>query len=74
MVEEAIIAVVTGKAKAKRGFAAMSKEKVRAIARAGGSSVPNESRSFSKNRELARAAGRKGGEATGRKAKKAVAK
>jgi hypothetical protein len=44
-----------------RGFAAMSPEKRREIARKGGASVPNEKRSFSKNRDLATNAGRKGG-------------
>lgn len=45
----------------KRGFASMDIEKQREIASKGGRSVPNERRSFSKNRELAAAAGRKGG-------------
>ena len=48
----------------KRGFAAMSPDRRREIARKGGESVPNEKRSFSQNRELAAAAGRKGGEAS----------
>ena len=48
--------------KAIRGFAAMSLEKRRAIARKGGASVPSEKRSFAKNRDLAVEAGRKGGE------------
>ena len=47
----------------RRGFASMDREKQRAIARQGGSSVPNEKRSFSRNRELAARAGRKGGQA-----------
>jgi general stress protein YciG len=42
----------------------MDPEKQRAIARKGGESVPNEKRSFSQDRELAAAAGRKGGEAS----------
>ena len=46
----------------KRGFASMDPKKQRAIARKGGQSVPPESRSFSKDRELASSAGRKGGE------------
>lgn len=50
--------------KPKRGFAAMSPERQREIARKGGESVPPENRSFSKNRELAATAGRKGGEAS----------
>lgn len=45
----------------KRGFAGWDKEKLRDLARQGGSSVPLESRSFYKNRELASAAGKKGG-------------
>jgi len=48
--------------KAKRGFAAMSPEKRREIARKGGASVPNEKRSFSQSHDLAAKAGRKGGE------------
>jgi general stress protein YciG len=51
-------------AKPKRGFAAMSPERQREIARKGGESVPPENRSFSRNRELAATAGRKGGEAS----------
>ncbi len=47
-----------------RGFASMDPEKQREIARKGGESVPNEKRSFSQDRELAAAAGRKGGEAS----------
>lgn len=47
----------------KRGFGAMDQDKQRNIARQGGSSVPDEKRSFSQNRELAAAAGRKGGSA-----------
>ncbi len=50
--------------KSNRGFASMDKEKQRAIARKGGESVPNEKRSFSQDRSLAAAAGRKGGEAS----------
>jgi len=45
----------------KRGFASMSPEKQREIARKGGKSVPSEKRSFSQNRDLASEAGRKGG-------------
>ena len=48
--------------KSNRGFASMDQEKQRAIASKGGASVPNEKRSFSRNRELAAEAGRKGGE------------
>ncbi len=49
------------KRKAKRGFAAMSLEKRREIARKGGQSVKPENRAFAQNRELAAEAGRKGG-------------
>ena len=48
----------------KRGFASMDEEKQREIARKGGANVPGEKRSFSKDRELASEAGRKGGEAS----------
>ncbi|MDP2358611.1 MAG: KGG domain-containing protein [Beijerinckiaceae bacterium] len=44
-----------------RGFASMDPEKQREIARKGGRAVPQEKRSFSQNRGLASAAGRKGG-------------
>ena len=47
--------------KSTRGFASMDPEKQREIARKGGTSVPKEKRSFSRNRELAATAGRKGG-------------
>lgn len=50
------------KPKSRRGFAAMSVEKRTEIAARGGAAVPNEKRSFYKNRELAVSAGRKGGE------------
>jgi general stress protein YciG len=52
-------------ARAGRGFAAMDPERQREIARKGGRSVPDEKRSFSQNRELAAAAGRKGGQESG---------
>ena len=44
-----------------RGFASMDQEKQREIARKGGANVPNEKRSFARNRALASEAGRKGG-------------
>lgn len=44
-----------------RGFASMDAAKQREIARKGGMSVPGDKRSFSQDRELAVAAGRKGG-------------
>jgi general stress protein YciG len=47
--------------RARRGFAAMEKEKRVAIARKGGASVPSEKRSFAQDRDLAASAGRKGG-------------
>lgn len=48
--------------KSTRGFASMDPEKQRAIARKGGTSVPKEKRSFSRNKSLAAEAGRKGGQ------------
>ncbi len=54
----------TPKTPSRRGFAAMDKERQREIARKGGASVPDEKRSFSQDRDLAAAAGRKGGEAS----------
>ncbi|HTI85231.1 MAG TPA: general stress protein [Alphaproteobacteria bacterium] len=48
-----------------RGFASMDPAKQREIASKGGASVPDEKRSFSQDRELAAAAGRKGGQASG---------
>ena len=54
--------------KSKRGFASMSAEKRREIASMGGKAIRDGNRSFSLNRELAVAAGRKGG-AAGRKNK-----
>lgn len=47
--------------KRRQGFAAMDPEKRREIARKGGASVPAYKRSFSKYRDLAADAGRKGG-------------
>ena len=47
--------------KTNRGFAGMDEEKQRDIAAKGGESMPDEKRSFSKDRELAAEAGRKGG-------------
>lgn len=51
--------------KSNRGFAAMDEEKQREIARKDGQSVPDEERSFSKDRDLAAEAGRKGGQESG---------
>src|SRR5204863_1443415 len=61
---QAMPTVDTGKPRARRGFAAMNPERRREIARKGGASVPGEKRSFAKDRDLAAAAGRKGGEAS----------
>ena len=63
---------MTDKPKARKGFAAMSPEKQREIARKGGASVPADRRSFSQNRDLAASAGSLGGKAShggGRKPK-----
>lgn len=54
----------TTKPKAKRGFAAMDPARQREIARKGGAAVDPTKRSFSQDRDLAAAAGRKGGEAS----------
>jgi hypothetical protein len=51
--------------KKPKGFAAMSPERRREIARKGGASVPSEKRSFARDRELAASAGRLGGSANG---------
>jgi general stress protein YciG len=51
-----------GTSTGRRGFASMSPEKQREIASKGGKSVPSEKRSFSQNRDLASAAGRRGGQ------------
>ena len=48
----------------KRGFAGMDPAKQQKIASKGGKAVPNEKRSFSQNPDLAREAGRKGGQKT----------
>jgi general stress protein YciG len=45
----------------RRGFASLTPERRKEIATLGGRSVPEEKRSFSKDRDLARQAGRKGG-------------
>lgn len=50
--------------KSNRGFAAMSPERRREIARKGGAAVAPENRSFSKSRDLAATAGKKGSEAS----------
>jgi general stress protein YciG len=50
--------------KQNRGFLAMDPEKRREIARKGGAAVNPLNRSFSKDRDLATSAGRKGGQAS----------
>lgn len=47
-----------------RGFAAMDPARRREIARKGGAGIAAENRSFSKDRDLASSAGRKGGQAS----------
>jgi general stress protein YciG len=47
--------------KGKQGFASMSLERRREVASMGGRSIPDANRAFSKQRDLAREAGRKGG-------------
>lgn len=50
--------------KSRRGFASMTPERRSEIARKGGASVPRDKRSFSQDPDLAREAGRKGGQAS----------
>ena len=55
------------KSVALRGFAAMKAkdpDRLKSLATKGGLAMPNEKRAFALNRELARSAGRKGGEAS----------
>lgn len=52
------------KPKSRRGFAGMTPEKRRQIASKGGASVPADQRPYAKNPELARIAGKKGGDAS----------
>ena len=47
--------------RSRRGFAAMDPDRRREIAGKGGASVPGEKRSFTRDRDLAANAGRKGG-------------
>ncbi|MFN3891594.1 MAG: general stress protein [Beijerinckiaceae bacterium] len=49
------------KPESRKGLASVAPEKRRSIASLGGKSVPSEKRSFSRNRALASAAGKKGG-------------
>jgi general stress protein YciG len=53
------------KPKMRKGFACMSPERQREIARMGGKALAPEKRSFSQSRALAMSAGSKGGKATG---------
>ncbi len=53
--------------KQRKGFAVLSLEERRRIASMGGKAVRPENRAYSKNRELAVEAGRKGGLAARRK-------
>ncbi len=50
--------------KPTRGFASVDPVRLKAIATLGGAAVPADKRSFSQNRELAAAAGRKGGQSS----------
>lgn len=52
---------MTALEKSKRGFASMSAERRREVARKGGLAVKPENRAFSKDKKLAVKAGRKGG-------------
>lgn len=61
---------MTDKPKQRRGFAAMDPDKRREIARKGGASVPDEKRTFYKDRALSATAGRKGGQAGSGKTRK----
>lgn len=49
-----------------KGFAAMSPERRKEIARSGGKAITPEKRAFSQNRDLASRAGKIGGKATGK--------
>ena len=49
--------------KLKRGFATLTPERLHELAVAGGKSLRPEQRAFSQNRDLAKAAGKKGGNA-----------
>lgn len=51
-----------------RGFAALSPERRKEIARMGGKSIAPDKRAFSQNRELARRAGKVGGASKGPRA------
>jgi general stress protein YciG len=53
---------MTEKPRKLRGFAALTPERRKEIAAMGGAAVKPEQRTYSKNRDLAVSAGRKGGE------------
>jgi hypothetical protein len=72
VVEEEARIQPTSKPPRKRGFATMSLEQRREIARKGGSSVAPENRSFSRDRDLAARAGMIGGETSSPKREKSV--
>ena len=52
---------MTEKEKSRRGFASMTPERRKEIASMGGKAVNPENRAFTKNRDLARSAGKQGG-------------
>ena len=54
------MATEKGEGRSRRGFGAMDRDQQRRISRKGGESVRPEDRSFSRDRALASAAGRKG--------------
>lgn len=58
------------KPRQRRGFACMTPERRKEIAQKGGASVPSHKRSFSRDRDLATSAGRKGGEIGGKVSRK----
>ena len=60
---------MTESTKPLRGFAAMSKDRLREISAKGGRSVPAEKRGFSQDPLLAAEAGRKGAESRNGKTK-----
>lgn len=60
---------MTDKPKSKRGFASMDADLRREIARKGGAATPPEKRSFSRDRELAKAAASLGARVKNRKGK-----
>lgn len=51
---------MTDKPKRKGGFASMSPEKLREVSAKGGAAVPDDKRTFSRDRQIAQEAARKG--------------